>query len=558
MWFKKFLGVFVALGLVLAACSNGGTSPTGATSGSQAASPPSDAEQVLRVDLGGEPPTLDPTQATDSQSINVLRSITRPLAYYDENLEVVPGLADHWEISEDGQTITFTLKDGIQYSDGTPITADDFVFSWKRLIDPREAAGYSYIMADVVGGEDLLGVDTETATDDDIDALLDAFGVEAPDESTFVVHLARPASYFVYIATSWTTVPQQEGMSFAEADGYVSSGPMKLVEWEHNAQIVLEPNENYTAGDPAKIERIEMAMIQDPAASLAAYEAGELDIAGVPTQEISRIQDDPELSDQVIQGDVLSIYYFGFDLKDPEGPFTQSVLLRQAFNEAIDKETMIATTFAGLGTPANSLVPPGMPGYQDFDLYPYDTEKAKADFDQAIADLGVSADDLALEVGFNTDANHEDKVAFLQEQWRQAFGIDVTPVGLEWGAYLDRLSDDPFDIFRLGWGADYPHPNNFLTDLISCSSGNNNMAYCNEEVDGLLQEAAVAPTLEEQVPLYNQAQEMVMADAPIIPLRFGARFTLVKPWIQGLVPTAQDSNTGELFYDQVTVAAHDE
>lgn len=558
MWFKKFLGVFVALGLVLAACSNGGTSPSGAASGSQAASPPSDAEQVLRVDLGGEPPTLDPTQATDSQSINVLRSITRPLAYYDANLEVVPGLADHWDISEDGQTITFTLKDGIQYSDGTPITADDFVFSWKRLIDPREAAGYSYIMADVVGGEDLLGVDTETATDDDIDALLDAFGVEAPDESTFVVHLARPASYFVYIATSWTTVPQQEGMSFAEADGYVSSGPMKLVEWEHNAKIVLEPNENYTAGDPAKIERIEMAMIQDPAASLAAYEAGELDIAGVPTQEISRIQDDPELSDQVIQGDVLSIYYFGFDLKDPEGPFTQSVLLRQAFNEAVDKETMIATTFAGLGTPANSLVPPGMPGYQDFDLYPYDTEKAKADFDQAIADLGVSADDLALEVGFNTDANHEDKVAFLQEQWRQAFGIDVTPVGLEWGAYLDRLSDDPFDIFRLGWGADYPHPNNFLTDLISCSSGNNNMAYCNEEVDGLLQEAAVAPTLEEQVPLYNQAQEMVMADAPIIPLRFGARFTLVKPWIQGLVPTAQDSNTGELFYDQVTVAAHDE
>ncbi len=559
MWFKKFLGVFVALGLVLAACSTPGTSPSSEASdgASQPASEAPDVEQVLRVDLGGEPPTLDPTQATDSQSINVLRSITRPLAYYDENLEVVPGLAESWEISEDGQTITFTLKDGIQYSDGTPITADDFVFSWKRLIDPREAAGYSYIMADVVGGEDLLGVDTETATDEDIEALLDAFGVSAPDESTFVVELARPAAYFVYIATSWTTVPQQEGFSFAEADGYVSSGPMKLVEWEHNAQIVLEPNENWTAGPAPTIERIEMAMIQDPAASLAAYEAGEIDIAGVPTQEISRIQGDPELSDQVLQGDVLSIYYFGFDLKDPEGPFTNSVLLRQAFNEAVDKETMIATTFAGLGTPANSLVPPGMPGAQDFELYPYDPEKAKADFDQALADLGIAAGDLGLEVGFNTDANHEDKVAFLQEQWRQAFGIDVTPVGLEWGAYLERLESDPFDIFRLGWGADYPHPNNFLTDLISCSSGNNNMGYCNEEVDALLQEAAVAPTLEEQVPLYNQAQEMVMADAPIIPLRMGSRFTLVKPWIQNLVATAQDSNTGELFYDQVSVAAHE-
>lgn len=558
MWFKKLLGVFVTLGLVLAACSGGGTTPSPSGSGDASSAPSNDAEQVLRVDLGGEPPTLDPTQATDSQSINVLRSITRPLAYFDENLEVVPGLAEGWVISDDGQQITFTLKDGITYSDGTPITADDFVYSWKRLIDPREAAGYSYVMADVAGGEDLLGVDTETATDDEIDALLDAFGVSAPDESTFVVDLARPASYFVYIATLWVTVPQHEGSEFGDAEGYLSSGPMAMTSWEHQSRIVLEPNAEFSAGPAATIDRIEMSMIQDPAATLAAFEAGELDVAGVPTQEIPRIQDDPELSTQVLQGDVLSIYYFGFDLKDPEGPFTQSVLLRQAFNEAVDKDTMIATTFSGIGTPAHSLVPPGMPGHLDTEFYPYDPEKAKADFDQAMTDLGMAAEDLTLEVGFNTDANHEDKVAFLQEQWRQAFGIEVTPVGLEWGAYLERLGSDPFDIFRLGWGADYPHPNNFTTDLITCSSGNNNMGYCNEEVDSLLQEAAVAATLEEQVPIYDQVQEMVMADAPIIPLRFGSRFTLVKPWVQNLTATAQDSATGELFYDQVTIAAHDE
>jgi oligopeptide transport system substrate-binding protein len=560
MWFKKVLGVFVTLGLVLAACTGTGTtpSPSGSADGSAAPTDGGVVELVLRVDLGAEPPTLDPTQATDSQSINVLRSITRPLAYFDEALEVVPGLAEDWEISDDGQTITFNLKDGITYSDGTPITAEDFVYSWKRLIDPREAAGYSYVLADVVGGEDLLGVDTETASDEDIDALLDAFGVSAPDESTFVVELARPAAYFVYIATLWVTVPQQEGFEFGEAEGYLSSGPMQMTEWQHQSRIVLEPNPEFTAGPAPTIERIEMSMIQDPAASLAAFEAGELDVAGVPTQEIPRIQDDPELSTQVLQGDVLSIYYFGFDLKDPEGPFTQSVLLRQAFNKAVDKETMIATTFAGLGTPAHSLVPPGMPGHLDTDFYPYDPEAAKADFDSALSELGVAAEDLTLEVGFNTDANHEDKVAFLQEQWRQAFGIEVTPVGLEWGAYLERLGEDPFDIFRLGWGADYPHPNNFTTDLISSTSGNNNMGYANPEVDALLQEAAVLPTLEEQVPLYDQVQELVMADAPIIPLRFASRFTLVKPWVQNLVATAQDSATGELFYDQVTIAAHDE
>lgn len=556
MWFKKFLGVFVTLGLVLAACTGGGTTPTPGASGSGASSQPA-ADQVLRVDLGGEPPTLDPTQATDSQSIQVLRSITRPLAYFDKDLQVVPGLADSWDINTDGTQITFHLKDGIKYSDGSPIVAADFVSSWKRLIDPREAAGYSYVMADVKGGEDLLGVDTETATDADITALLDKFGVSAPDDSTFVVDLARPASYFVYIATLWVTVPQKSGSTFGEADGYVGSGPMKLTEWNHQSNIVLKPNENFTAGPAPTISEIDMSMIADPAATLAAYEAGELDVSGVPSAEVSRIQGDPQLSTEVIQGDALSIYYFGFDLKNPDGPFTNSVKLRQAFNEAVDKKTLIATAFGGIGKPLDSLIPPGMPGHLDTEFYPYNVDKAKTDFNQAMTDLGMKAADLKIEVGFNTNADHETKVAFLQEQWRQAFGVEVTPVGLEWGAYLDRLASDPFDIFRLGWGADYPHPNNFTTDLISCGSGNNNMGYCNKEVDDLLGQAAVAPKLEEQLPLYDQVQQKVMADAPIIPLRSSERFALVKPYVQGIVVTAQDSSVGELFYDQVTIAAHD-
>ncbi len=145
----------------------------------------------------------------------------------------------------------------------------------------------------------------------------------------------------------------------------------------------------------------------------------------------------------------------------------------------------------------------------------------------------------------------------MTEAWRTAFGVTVEPVGLEWGSYLDRLGSDPFSIFRLGWGADYPHPNNFLTDLFTCTSANNYMGYCNKDLDALLGQAAQKSTLEEQIPLYNQAQEMVMADAPIIPVRFGQRFTVVKPWVQNLRPTAQDNqNTGDNFYAWVTIAAH--
>jgi len=550
MWFKKTMGVIVALMLLLAACQpSASESPSSSDSGAASADLP---PQVLRVDLGGEPPSLDPTQATDSQSIQVLRSISHPLAYFDGDLNIVPGLAD-WEISADGQTVTFTLKDGIAYSDGQAIVAADFVYSWKRLIDPRNAAGYSYVLSYVEGGAELLGADPEV---DDIDAMLDAFGVEAPDESTFVVHLAEPAAFFPYVATLWVTVPLREDMVFTEAEGYISSGPMSLISWEHNASIVLEPNKSW-AGTPVNLERIEMAMIADPTASLAAYEADELDISIVPSQEVARIEDDPELSAQVLRGDILANYYFGFDLVDENGPFARSVDLRRAFQGAVDKETMIQVAFGGIGTVANSIVPPGMPGYQDTDFIPFDVDQAQADLASALDELGLaSAADLHLQVGYNTDANHENKVEYLQQQWRENLGVEVEAVGLEWGAYLDRLANDPFDIFRLGWGADFPHPHNFLYDLAGCGSGNNNTGYCNEEADALMAQAAVTPNLEDQIPLYNQAQELIMADSPMLMIRFSSRFTLVKPWVIDLVATSQDSSTGELFYSWATIAPH--
>ena len=551
MRLKKFMGALVALGLVLAACST--SSPSAGPSGSSAASPQA-ADQVLRVDLGAEPPTLDPThvQATDSASIQVIRSLTFPLAYFDKDLNVVPGLASSWDVAPDGTKITFHLKDGIKYSNGDPIVAADFVYSWRRLASPKEAAGYSYVLSYVRGYNEIQAIDPAKLTDADLEKL----GVSAPDPQTFVVDLTQPASFFVYIATLWVTVPEKPTFTWAEAPGYVSSGPMIMTKWEHSSQIVLEPNPNWT-GEPVRIARIEMSMIDDPTASLAAYQANQLDIRDVPAAEVQRVKNDSTLSAELIPGDVLSITYFGFDMKDPNGPFARSLLLRKAFSEAIDKETMIKTTFDNTGTVANSLVPPGMPGFEkDLNPYPYNLDQARKDFAAGLAELGKKASDLKLEVGYNTGADWEGRVAFLQESWRTAFGIDVKPVGLEWGAYLPRLAENPFDIFRLGFPANYPHPNNFLTDLISCISGNNYMAYCNPQVDALLSAAASKATLDEQVPLYNQAQEMVMADAPIIPLRFSQRFTLVKSWVQNLVATSQDSSTGELFYAWVTIAAH--
>jgi oligopeptide transport system substrate-binding protein len=256
-----------------------------------------------------------------------------------------------------------------------------------------------------------------------------------------------------------------------------------------------------------------------------------------------------------VQGDVLSLEYYGFDMR-PESVFGKSKSLRYAFSEAVDKQTLIDTLRQGVGTVAGSAVPPGMPGHQPELGIGFDVEKAKTDFQAGLGEAGVSAGDLKLQLGYNTEADHEPTVEFLQEQWRTAFDVNVELVGLEWSSYLTRLNEDPFDIFRLGWGADYPHPNNFLTDLFTCTSGNNNMQYCNEDFDALMADAAVEPDLETQVGIYNQAQEMLVDDAPVIFISWGGRFTLVKPWVTDLTITPSDATTGSYFYDAVTITAH--
>jgi oligopeptide transport system substrate-binding protein len=538
--------------LVLAACQpSASESPSG---GSQAPSSEEPAaEQVLRVNVGGEPGTLDPNKAENSEEIQVLRSITYPLVYFDADLNVVDGLASY-ETSDDGTVITFTLKEGYAYSDGQPIVAEDFVYSWRRLADPRTASNYSYVLGPVAGFAEFNGADPEV---DDMDALAEGLGVAAPDESTFVVTLSAPATWFVYVATMWLTVPLREDMVFTDAAGYISSGPMTLTEWNHDASITLEPNPNW-GGEPATIQRIEMSMIADQAAELAAYEAGQIDIAQPPAAEIPRIEGDPELSEDVELGNNLGIEYYGFDLKDPEGPFARSALLRKAFHEAVDKEAAIVVAFGNVGEPATSLVPPGMPGHMTDDFVPYDLDQAREDFDAALAELGLSGpEDLNLEIGFNTGSTHESRVEFLQEQWREAFGVEVTPVGMEFVAYLDRLNTDPFSIFRLGWSADFPHPQNFQFDLLGCGSGNNNTGYCNEDADELMAQGSVNSDPAEQIALFNEAQALQMADSPMITLRWGSRFTLVKPWVQDLLIVPLDSDSGAHFYAWATIAAHE-
>jgi oligopeptide transport system substrate-binding protein len=578
---KRLLGILASIAVIAAACGGATTSSApaesaapGESAAATAAPPDSNLadEQILRWPLIQDPATLDPNLAQDSQSTAVLVALNRPLVYIDKDLQTVPSLAESWEVSADAKTFTFHLRDA-KYSNGDPIVAADFVYGWKRLVDPRTAAPYSYVMAEVAGGGDILamaGADP-APSDADIDAALDAFGVEAPDDKTFVVTLSTPATYFLSVAAMWVTVPVQEkwitSEGATETGNYVSSGPFQLESWDHNAEIVLTPNPNWYGEKPTLTE-IDMPIFAELADAQRAYEADEVDaVYPVPTEDIQRIKGDPAFADQYFETLTTGIAHYNFNtFQDPEkasfanpGP-TKNLNFRIALIEAIDKQSFIDATFAGIGVVANSFVMPGLPGHDDaIDPYPFNLDSAKAHMATALEELGIAsaADIPPLKIGFNTGAGHEPRVAFLAEAWRLAFGLETEQIGSEFSVYLTQRTAGEYDISRNAWGADYPHANNQLQGLWTCGGGNNDSAWCSKEFDALLAQAATEPDQAKQADLYIQAQTIMEDDAPYIPLLYRTFPTLQKAWVDGEIVTAIDhNNPGDNFPETIKILKH--
>jgi oligopeptide transport system substrate-binding protein len=577
---KRLIGILASIAVIAAACGGASTSPSAAppasTAPGQSAAPaatpaPSVSDladdQVLHIDLGQEPPTLDPNKAQDSTSIAVLHALHRGLVYFDKDLKIVPALAAALpEVSADSKTMTFTLKDGLKYSNGDPIVAGDFVFGIKRTLDPRTAAPYAYVLCEIAGADALLGAangcgDKEAPTKDaDIVAALDKVGVTAPDDKTVVVNLAKPATYFTSVLALWIAVPVQEkwitSANATEAANYVGSGPFILDTWDHNSQIVLKPNPNWSGDVKPTLTEIDMSMTTEPAQGQAAFEAGELDMVLTPSEDIQRVKADPTLGPMAVDIPQLAITYYTYNNKT--GP-TANKDFRIALTQAIDKKAFIDATFAGIGQPANSFVMPGIPGYQeDLDPYPFDLASAKEHMTTALAALGVK--DAAalgkLKFGFNSGAGHEPRVAFLAEAWRQAFGLETEQIGSDFAVFLQQRTAGEYTIARDGWGADYPHANNQL-GLFVCGGGNNDIQYCNPDFDKLMAQAAGEPDQAKQVDLYNQAQTILMGDAALLPLRFGLATYEVQPYVGGIQSTPSDSQLpGDVFYETIQIKKH--
>ena len=562
---KRLIALVGAFAIFASAC--GGTTATPPPAGSQdpgaSASTAPDSEladeQILRLSLGSEDPhSLDPAIAETSTDIAILHGLNRGLLYFDKDQNAIPALAEDMPVaSEDGLTYTFTLRDA-NYSNGEKIVAGDLVYAWKRLIDPRTAAAYGAIIQDVEGGAEILGL-AEGATDADIDAAMDKFGVAAPDDKTFVVTLDHPTSYFPYLASLWGTAPYQEkwitSANPTEAENYVSSGPFKMKSWTHQSELVIEPNPEYY-GEKPTLQEIRFKIGGDPAADQASFEAGELDMLAASPPDVPRIKADPELGPLVVTQPTLIFDYWGFDTT--KGP-TANKAFRRALNMAIDKETMMATVYGGQGVVAGSAVPPNMPGHQPDLGLPYDVEAAKAELATALQELGFAsaADVPPLSFGFNTNAGHEETSAFMQEQWRTNLGIESELKGVTFDIFVVERPQLKYSIARNAWGADYPHPDNFLRVLFQSQSGNNDEGYNNPEYDRLIAEAGAELDFDASIALYNQAQQILVDDAPAVFTRWRVSNYEVRPWVTGVQGTGQDSNViGDLFYETIKILKH--
>ncbi|MEW6324107.1 MAG: peptide ABC transporter substrate-binding protein [Nitrospirota bacterium] len=494
-----------------------------ASSAACASGSPSDASRnaaVFRVTLSAEPPTLDWTLATDSVSITVIENLMDGLTEFDDRLQPRPAIAARWDVSSDGTTYLFQLREDVYWTDGRRVTAGDFEYAWKRLLDPATAAEYAYFLYDIVNAQ---AYNTGRITDAGL------VGVRALDDRTLRVELNKPIVYFPSITTFVVTFPlrrdlvERYGARWTDPANLVTNGPFTLADWRHEYKVVLRANGAYWQGRPA-LDEVRMYVVNDRSTALSLYETGGLDLVQLPPEAIPSHESDPQFS----RVPMLRGYYYGFDVTAP--PFDDP-RVRRAFARAIDKAEL-PKILRGGELPTDSWIPPGMFAHNPAIGLRYDPASARALL--AAAGYPDGRDFPAVTAMYDTSPVNTLVAENLQAQWKRTLGVTVELENLEWKVYLKRLSSNPPRLFRLGWGADYPDPDNFMA-LFTGYSGNNHTRWRHAGYDGLIAQAASTADPARRRRLYDETQRILTEEeVPIIPLFFVSQNYLVNPLVRGV------------------------
>lgn len=482
---------------------------------------------VLHRGLGAEPESLDPHKSRSMEAGDVQRDLGEGLTGYSAEGELEPRAAEGWEISEDGATYTFRLRPDARWSNGESVTAGDFVYSFRRLVNPDTAAFYSQSVIDVENARAIVAGDLPPSE----------LAVSAAGEFELTVRLENPTPYFLALLTHPSTFPVhrasiENAETYARPGNFVTNGAYRLAAWDLGSYIELARNEHYWDNANTAIDRVRWYVTPEPQVELNRYRAGELDITdSVPSEAFARMRE--ERAAELKVSPYLAVYYYGFNLSQP--PFEGNRLLRQALSMAIDRE-VLAEQIIGRGeAPAYSWVPPGVDNY-DAPLFPFaelSAEERHAAARNVYEQAGYSeANPARIEIRYNTSDTHQRIALAVQSMWRDALGVETTLVNEEFQVLLSNMRAMQTQVFRSSWTGDYNDAHAFLHVLRS-GAPSNMTGYASEEFDSLLQRAAeqTDPGLRR---LYmEEAERVLLADHPVIPLYFYVSKHLVSPRVGG-------------------------
>ena len=475
------------------------------------------------ITFGDDPATVfDPIQVGDASTAEYTAEIFGGLVTLDLDLNVVPDIAERWEITDGGRVYTFYLRDDVVFHNGRRVTADDVKYSFERAADP---ANFSPTVLDYLG--DIVGVrDKFNGSADEIS------GVQVIDEYTLRIELDEPISYFIQQLTYTIAYVVDREQIEQDPDGWTrnpnGTGPFRVKVFRPLEEIVLIPNDRYHLGPP-KLDEVVFSL---SGGSLSTrFQNDEIHIAIVPAVELAGVlSGESELSEFYRPAPQLSIFYIGFNVNQP--PFDDP-LVRQAFAHAINREAINEVLFFDAAIVADGLVPPNLPGYSEsVSTYPYDPERAA----ELLAQSSYADEMPRIILTFSGGGGDPpDNLQAYQQQWREALGVEVEIEAIEWSAYLRELRRGELQMYSAGWIADYPDPENFVGKLFSSESRLNHGGYSNDRVDALLAEAATLQDQEARFRLYQEAEQIIIDDAPVIPTFWTVRHYLVRECVQNFV-----------------------
>lgn len=489
-------------------------------------------KSIINIDLGADISTLDPQMAEDVQSTRVAYDLFEGLTTQDQSNKPIPGLAEKWDVSADEKTYTFHLRDGIKFSDGTPITAADIVFSFERLGDPQMASPYNFLVANIVNGQAIIDGKAPTST----------LGVKALDAKTLQITLVHPDASFLSIcsqpelaAVSKANV-SKFGTQWTDPKNIVTSGAYKLDERVVQGYILESKNPYYYDAKDVAIEKVKFYPIVDTSASVSQYKSGGLQMTyKLPIDQYKSIK--AEMGDQ--EHTVLweATEYYDFNMNSPK--FKNNLNLRKALSMGIDREAMVKDVLGQDQKPLYSYVTSTIEGGKfanlDYDWATWPRDKQIATAKELFAKAGYGPKNpLELTISYNTNDAHKKKALAMAAMWQQVFGADsikVTATNQEWKTFLQARHKGDYDVARDGWVADYDSVDSY-TALYLCNGPQNNAHSCTAGYNQLIDQAQQTTDKEQRIQLTSQAIKLAMDNYSIIPLFQNTYYRLVSPQVQ--------------------------